>query len=236
MRVFQLVVAVILPYLTLVVVVLGLAYRIRRWQKAAVANIALYPASSSGPAEMWRKVLGEIALFSTFRKEHRDLWARTWIFHVSLALIVLGHTRLLTDWPLRVLFGMSETSVESLSSWSGGILGIVAMLTGALLLFRRTTVPRVREISTGEDYLAMTLLLLILVTGNVIRFITHFDVTVAQAYFASLVTAGPIQAPADPMFLLHFLLVQMLLIYLPFGKLLHVPGVFFSKPLLAKDY
>jgi nitrate reductase gamma subunit len=38
------------------------------------------------------------------------------------------------------------------------------------------------------------------------------------------------------MFLLHYLLVQILLIYLPFGKLLHIPGIFFSKPLMAKDY
>jgi hypothetical protein len=30
--------------------------------------------------------------------------------------------------------------------------------------------------------------------------------------------------------------VQLLLIYLPFGKLLHIPGIFYSKPLLAKDY
>jgi nitrate reductase gamma subunit len=236
MGLFQLLVAVILPYLTVLVVVVGLVYRIRRWQKAAVGNMALYPASSSSRGEMWRKVLGEIALFSSFRKEHRDLWARTWFLHVSLVVIVLGHSRLVTDWPLRVLLGMSAASVQSLSAWSGGILGLVAMLACALLLYRRLTVRRVREISTGEDYLVMSLLLLILITGNIIRFFGHFDVTVAQTYFASLVTFGPIRPPADPTVLLHFLLVQMLLIYLPFGKLLHVPGIFFSKPLLAKDY
>ena len=185
---------------------------------------------------MWRKILSEVVLFSTFRREHKQLWARTWIFHVALLLIILGHTRLFSDWPLRVLLGMSEESVHALSTWSGSIVGIVAMLCCLLLLYRRLSTQRVREISTGEDYLVMLLLLAILITGNAMRFFTHFDITVAQAYFTSLVTAGPILVPADPLFLLHFLLVQVLLIYLPFGKFLHVPGIFFSKPLLAKDY
>jgi len=226
----------VMPFLTLVVLILGLGYRMRRWQKAAVANMALFPAASKSRGEMWRKLVGEIFLFSTFRKENRQLWSQTWIFHGCLALILLGHTRLITDWPLRVLFGMSKGAVDSLSAWAGGICGILAMLTCLFLLGRRFTQQRVREISTGEDYSAIGLLLLILVTGNTMRFFTHFDVTAAQAYFASLFTLGPILVPRDPMFLLHFLLVQLLLIYLPFGKLLHIPGIFYSKPLLAKDY
>jgi nitrate reductase gamma subunit len=230
------VVGKVLPFVTLIALVVGLTYRIRRWQKAAVANMALYPGASPNRSTMWRRVLSEIVLFSTFRKEHRDLWSKTWIFHGALVLIVLGHSRLFTDWPLRVLLGMSEHQVHLLSAWSGGILGIAAMVTCLMLLYRRLTVQRVREISTGEDYLVMILLALVLITGNVMRFLTHFDVTVAQTYFASLFTFTAIQVPADRMFLLHYLLVQILLIYLPFGKLLHIPGIFFSKPLMAKDY
>ena len=68
------------------------------------------------------------------------------------------------------------------------------------------------------------------------RFLTHFDITVAQTYFASLFTTSGADVPHDPLFLLHFFLVQLLLIYLPFGKFLHIPGVFYSRTLLAKDY
>jgi len=158
----------VMPFLTLAVLILGLGYRIRRWQKAAVGNMALFPAASKSRGEMWRKLFGEIFLFSTFRRENRRLWSQTWVFHACLALIFLGHTRLITDWPLRVLFGMSEGAVDSLSAWAGGICGILAMLTCLFLLSRRFTQQRVREISTGEDYSAMVLLLFILVTGNII--------------------------------------------------------------------
>ena len=236
MNEFALVIGKVLPFVTLVVLVFGLVFRIRRWMKAAVANMALFPAASDGKKEMTSKIVGEILLFKTFRKEHKYLWWSTWLFHASLVLILLGHTRVVTDWPLRVLFGMSPGAIHSLSLWSGGAVGILVMVTGLLLLFRRLTLQRVREISTGEDLFVIGLLLLIIVTGNTLRFSGDFDIAVAQTYFASLFTFGAIQVPASTVFLVHFLLVQVLLMYLPFGKLLHIPGIFFSKPLLAKDY
>jgi nitrate reductase gamma subunit len=225
----------VLPFVTLAVLVLGLGYRIRRWHRAAVANMALYPAAAN-KKDMWKKVLGEVLLFRSFRKEHAGLWWQTWPFHVAIALIVLGHTRLLTDWPLRVLFGMSAESVNTFSAWAGGLAGIVAMATCLFLLIRRFAVRRVSEISSGEDYTVVILLLAIIVTGNIMRFVTHFDMAVAQTYFATLLSLQPTQVPHDPTFLLHSLLAQLLLIYLPFGKLLHIPGIFYSKPLIVKDF
>jgi len=226
----------VMPFLTLAVLVFGLFYRVRKWSKAAVGNMALFPGASATKGEMWRKVLGEVLLFSSFRKENRELWSKTWIFHVTLALIILGHSRLITDWPLRVLFGMSEGSVNTLSAWGGGIAGVLALLTCLLLLFRRITKQRVREISSGEEYGILLLLAAVLITGNWMRFVTHWDITVTQTYFASLFSAGPTLVPQDPVFLLHFFLVQLLVIYMPFGKFLHIPGIFYSKPLIVKDY
>jgi nitrate reductase gamma subunit len=235
MNAMKLVIGEILPFVTLAVLVLGLGYRIRKWHRAAVANLALYPAASN-KKELWGKVLGEVLLFRSFRKEHAGLWWQTWPFHVAIALIVLGHTRLITDWPLRVLFGMSAESVDTFSAWAGGFAGIVAMATCLFLLMRRFTVRRVSEISSGEDYTVVILLLAIITTGNVMRFFTHFDITAAQLYFATLFSFQATQVPHDPMFLLHSLLAQLLLIYVPFGKLLHIPGIFYSKPLIVKDF
>jgi len=235
MNAMKLIIGEVLPFVTLAVLVLGLGYRIRRWHKAAVANMALYPAAANRK-DLWKKVLGEVFLFRSFRKEHAGLWWQTWPFHVAIALIVLGHTRLITDWPLRVLFGMSAESVDTFSAWAGGFAGIVAMATCLFLLIRRFSVRRVSEISSGEDYIVVLLLLAIIVTGNIMRFVTHFDMALAQTYFATLFSFQPTQVPHDPTFLLHSLLAQILLIYLPFGKLLHIPGVFYSKPLIVKDF
>lgn len=224
----------ILPYITLLCLIAGLSYRIQKWRKAAVANLALYPATKSR-GELWRRNLSEIFMFESFRKEHLALWWQTWPLHVAIALIVLGHSRLITDWPLRVLLGMSAGSVNALSAWAGGAAGLVAMLTCLGLIVRRHTIQRVREISSGEDFIIVYLLLAIFVTGNIMRFVTHFDIALAREYFATLFTFQA-RVPSDPLFLLHYFLVQLLLIYLPFGKLLHVPGVFFSRTLIAKDY
>jgi nitrate reductase gamma subunit len=103
-----------------------------------------------------------------------------------------------------------------------------------MLLTRRFVRPRVREISSGEDVGVLVLLMCVLITGNGLRFLMHWDVGVSQAYIASLFLSS--EAPQNPWFLLHLFFVQLLLIYLPFGKLLHIPGVFYSKALLARDY
>ena len=235
MQVFELIIGKLLPFATLAILSVGLLYRLSRWQRAAAGNIALYPSAATRLQLFW-KVLGEVALFSSFRRENQALWKRTWPFHVCLVLILLGHTRLVTDWPLRVLFGLSAGTVSAISAWGGGICGVVAMVACLLLLTRRFGTQRVREISTGEDYGVLILLLFILMTGNAMRFFTHFEIAEVQLYFRTLFSTAPTQVPHDPLFLLHYLMVQLLLIYFPFGKFLHVPGVFYSRTLLAKDY
>ena len=235
MQIFELLIGKIMPFVTLAILIVGLVYRVSRWQKAAVGNIALFPSASSR-GSLFTKVIAEVVFFKSFRNEDRALWIRTWLFHASLLLIILGHTRLITDWPLRVLLGLSADTVHAISAWGGGICGVVALVTCLALLNRRFALQRVREISTGEDYYVLILLLFILITGNALRFFAHFDIAVAQAYFTTLFSSRPTLVPHDPLFLLHFFLVQLLLIYLPFGKFLHIPGIFYSRTLLAKDY
>ncbi|MBU0742587.1 respiratory nitrate reductase subunit gamma [bacterium] len=225
----------VMPFFTLAVLIIGSVYRVWRWQKAAVGNIAMFPSATSG-SQLFKKVMGEVFWFSSFRNENRSLWITTWPFHASIVLIILGHSRLITDWPLRVLLGLSEETVHSISAWGGGVCGLLALACCLFLLFRRFAISRVREISSGEDYGILLLLLFILVTGNIMRFYTHYDITQVQLYFRTLFGAGETMVPPDRLFLMHYLAVQMLLIYLPFGKFLHIPGIFFSRTLLAKDY
>ncbi len=235
MEVFVYFIGKLMPFVTLTILIVGLLYRLVRWQKAAVGNIALFPSASRG-SQLFAKVFKEVVFFSSFRKQDGPLWRRTWLFHASIVLILLGHTRLVTDYPLRVMLGLSAETVHQISAWGGGICGIVALVTCVLLLTRRFALPRVREISSGEDYSVLFLLLFILLTGNALRFFTHYDITQTQVYFRTLFSTAPTQVPHDPLFLLHYFFVQLLLIYLPFGKFLHIPGIFYSRTLIAKDY
>lgn len=234
MQMVEILIGRVLPFVTLAVFVLGLVWRLRRWSRAPVANVALYPAASN-QSELIKKVLGEVAWFSSLRHDNRELWRKTWAFHATLIVILVGHLRLMFAWPDGLLgVAMGPEGIDQLSKWAGGAFGIVALVACIMLLTRRLFRPRVREISSGEDFGVLILLLCILMTGNGLRFLMHYDVGVTRAYFASFFLGS--EAPQNPQFLLHFFFVQLLLMYLPFGKFLHIPGVFYSKALLAKDY
>ena len=237
MNPFELIIGRVMPFVTLLVLVAGLVYRLRKWTKAVHPNITIHPPAKTR-GELWSRILGEVILFSSFRKENRGLWISTWFFHLTLILVLAGHTRLLSAGPdkLMNLIGLGQGGINALSAWAGGLFGLILMVAGFALLNRRFVIQRVREISSGEDYWVWILLLSLIITGNAMRFFTHYDVSVPRDYFASLFSFGTTMVPHDPLFLLHFFMAQLLLIYLPFGKFLHIPGIFFSKSLVTKGY
>jgi nitrate reductase gamma subunit len=59
-------------------------------------------------------------------------------------------------------------------------------------------------------------------------FLVHTDVVSVKSFFLGLYTFNLQPLPADPLLLLHLLLVAGLRIIFPYSKLLHAPGLFFS--------
>jgi nitrate reductase gamma subunit len=75
------------------------------------------------------------------------------------------------------------------------------------------------------------LLIAIIVTGDIMRFGAHFDLEQTRIWAASLLTLSPI-VPMNNMFLLHALFAQLLIISIPFSKILHFGGIFFTQALI----
>ena len=101
---------------------------------------------------------------------------------------------------------------------------------------RLLTVDRVREISAPADYFALFLLLAIVMTGNAMRFLGHFDLAQSRQYFASLMMLQwPVAVPENGWFLAHLFLGQMLLLYMPFSKIMHFGGVFFTQAAIKRS-
>jgi nitrate reductase gamma subunit len=160
------------------------------------------------------------------------LWTGAWVFHATLALILIGHIRVGTDFP--ALWAALGINADTMSTTVGTGAGIVILLAVLLLTYRRLAIPRVQEITQTGDYLALFLLLAVILSGNVMRFQGHFDLSLTREYFASLIR---FQAPIPPLngwFLVHFLLGQVLFLYLPFSKLLHLGGIFFTQTALQR--
>ncbi len=224
----------VLPYITILVLVVGLTFRIARWLRAPAGKMTIFPGAKNA-GEMVREVAKEVFIFRSLFQGNRSLWAGSWVFHAMLALIAMGHIRVILEpWFLWNLFGLDQEGVNMVSSLTGGTFGIVVLAACLYLLVRRLVVVRAREISDVEDYAALLLIIAIVATGNGMRFISHFEIVEARTYFASLVTVSGAAVPTHPWFLAHYLLAMVLFLYLPFSKFLHIPGVFVSQPLIQK--
>jgi nitrate reductase gamma subunit len=105
-------------------------------------------------------------------------------------------------------------------------LAMVAALAG--LWARRFLVERIRYISTVSDHLMLALLILIGVSGLMMKFVRHTDIVAVKAFMLGLVRFDWQALPADGPLLVHLTLVAALMVIFPASKLLHAPGVFFS--------
>ena len=79
----------ILPFVTLAVLVFGLGYRIRKWHRAAVANLALYPAASN-KKELWGKVLQIDPKIPGVRNKLADVLIDAGRFDEAIAVLEKG--------------------------------------------------------------------------------------------------------------------------------------------------
>ena len=234
------IVGVILPYVALLVFLGGMAYRFYTWKKLASPPMTLFPAPKDEKANTLN-TLQEAAFFKSLFQGDRVLWFFAWAFHAVLLLIFVGHFRVVTgmiDSTLASL-GMNQDGITTMSNTAGGAAGAVILLATLLLLVRRLTLPRVREITGPADYLALLLIAAIIITGNLMRFSPayHFDLTASRDYFFGLASFGDVTNSAalqHGMFLVHMCLALILILCIPFSKILHFGGIFFTHQLIRK--
>lgn len=209
----------VLLYAATALLVAGLALKIRSyWRTPAPLLIPTTPApTTAGGAAL--RLAREVVFFESLFKGSRWTWVFGWLFHASLALVLLRHVRYFQDpvWAPIVF-------VQFFGTYAG--LTMVAGLAG--LWARRILVDRVRYISTPSDHLHLALLLAIGLSGLGMRFVQHTDIVAAKAFIRGLMTFELQPLPADPLLLVHLTLVALLMIVFPISKLLHAPGLFFS--------
>ena len=222
----------VLPYFAVLVFVVGMAHRFYTWKKTPQpGKMTLFPA----PKGMVGGILKEVLFFPSLFRGDRTLWYMSWIFHAMIALVFVGHLRVVTGAIDAMLIPfLGEGGVSLMSTTAGGAAGVVMLATGVLLLIRRTSTERVKQITTVSDVFALLLLLSIVFTGDLMRFSgTHFDLALTRTWAASLLAFSPV-VPQNGMFLVHALLAQVLFMYIPFSKILHFGGIFFTQALVQR--
>jgi nitrate reductase gamma subunit len=203
----------------------GLAYRVYKWacRPKAAATFTIYPASK-GFTRALPKIIGQMLLFPKLLREEKALWIGILLFHLSLGIIIFSHYKVF----FRYMWfwdnlGVSANSFSLLSDLFDGVTGVI-MVGSLIFLFARRFPKFIRKLSVPEDYFVILLILGIALSGIYIRFISTMNLFELRRYFASLVTFTPSNIPTDPMFLIHYSLVLILMIYFPFGKLIHTIG------------
>lgn len=230
-------VAYITPYIAVVVFVGGLAYQIRRWARAGgvPARLSLFPR----PRGFWGRLADTLVDMFTLKgllRVNRPLWVGGFLMHLGLLLLLVGHVRVVTDYYfLWTLLGWGEEELHTFSSVAGLTAGFLFMIPLFYLLARRWS-GAVKWLSTPEDHFLLFLLLGIAITGNHMRLVLEVDQHAIREFMQGLFLFQwkPVPPSAGLSFLYHFGMVQVLMVYFPFSKLLHTIGAVLSK-MVAKS-
>ena len=209
----------VLPYLTLAVFLLGSALKVTAWWQTPVPlKIALPSAAGS----VWDARLSLVVDALTFRplwRQSKAYWLVNLVFHGSLLLVLLRHLRYFLDPVPGWLAALQMPGVAA------GYLLPAALLC---LIFRRLYVPVVIYVSTFADFFALLLLLSISLSGLATRLLFRVDVTAVKDLGLGLLRLHPEPLSAPGLFLYHFVLFLVLLLYFPFSKLTHGLSQWFS--------
>ena len=162
--------------------------------------------------------------------ESKWLWAASLAFHWTFFIILIRHLRFLTE-PVPFFIGIIEGFDGFLQATAPTLYITDMVIVGAVtfLFIRRVLIPQLRYISLPADYFPLFLLLGMLLSGILMRYIFKVDVVSVKALTMGLVTLHPIIPQGIGfIFYIHLFMVSVLLVYFPFSKLMHLGGIFLT--------
>ncbi len=209
-------------YLAFATFVLGLVFKfiVVAFSPGIKGSLGAYPQRLPRPLGVLKDAFTVPVAF----KKDMVFWFFIVAYHVSFALLVIGHLELIDEFsaiqiiPHQVFLG-------------AGWVGIVLMVSTLYFLFRRFRYPY-NGISVPEDFLILILLFFALFFGSHMNLASRhldfqFDLSKMREYLQSLIALKPV-LPEDIvspyhniMLALHVLFANIFLILFPFGKMVH---------------
>lgn len=212
----------LLAYVAAAVFILGFLSKVVLYFKTpSPLKIPTTPAPRTAMGVVAR-LIPEILFFRSLLKggvAEKILWFGGWVFHVSFLLIVLRHLRFFT-YPVPGFV----MSFQTIGIWAGLVFPIALLI----LIVRRFTNDRLATITLFADYFVLLLIIAIGLTGLLLKYFVRTNLVDVKAFILGLLTFSPAQMPDSTLFMIHFSLVLVLLVYFPFSKLMHAWGVLIS--------
>jgi nitrate reductase gamma subunit len=215
-----------LAYFAFTVFVAGVVLRLALYARTpAPLKIVSTPGPRTAGGVLAR-LAADALIFPNLFQADKALWLGAWTFHLCLAFVLFRHSRyflypvpgIVVDW-------------QQISIYAGFLLPLPALY----LLGRRLALPRVLYLSGLPDYVALILVIAVACTGMLVHYYSRVNLVDVKAFVLGLVTLSPQAPPLHPIFLAHFALVCLLLMYFPLGKLMHAGGIFFSPTRNQRD-
>lgn len=154
------------------------------------------------------------------------------LFHVGVLVIFFGHLfGLLVPVGVYEAFGIEPQAKQLLAAVAGGIAGLVALLGGVILAYRRLADPRVRASSTFADTGILLLLIAQLLLGLAsvpisLATLEEGEVVKFMAWALGIFTFNPKAASyiadVNIVFKLHIVLGLTIFLLFPFTRLVHM--------------
>jgi len=206
-----------------------------------------YDCPQTGAQTFVRMVLEVFAFRSLFRNTEASLhetkggpvvaynsskwlWVFAITFHYSFFIVALRHLRLFLE-PvpffvngLEFVDGLLQIGAPTM------YLADLGLVAGVLLLLgRRLIDPKINYISYVSDYFPLFLILAVALSGIYMRYYAKVDVIAIKELTMGLMTFHyHVPETIGVSFFIHVFLVSTLMVYFPFSKLMHLPGVFLS--------
>jgi nitrate reductase gamma subunit len=166
----------------------------------------------SAAAGAWHAVLRGMWPRSEFRAGARFATVNGYVLHIGLALVVFGYAPHIAF--IRRLTGLGWPALPDVVMYVAAAATILSLLMAMLV---RLTDPVLQLISTADDHISWTLTLLPMFTGMAVL----SEPSAALLARDHAIYRGPLA--------IHLLSLELLLLWFPFGKLMHAVLFIFSR-------
>jgi nitrate reductase gamma subunit len=210
-----------LPYVTIAVFVAGVALRLGRWFSA--------PKGAEGArldvVSAIKYVVLDVVFFRKTFKTDKVTWLVVFLFHVGTGGILFGHMRGFKLWTAEMFNPLGHWVAEFLVHTLPVYMGWMFIATQVILLARRGFFEKRQLLSLPNDYGALVLLLITSILGQGMRIFPPESIpleTYSVVFIPRLIVLHLEKVPSHHWFFLHVLFTQLLVMYIPFSKLVHV--------------
>jgi len=182
----------------------------------AARTVRGYAPSPSFTPRLVMKVAGDILFLSRLLNTNDLLWIGEWLFHCTFVLVVLRHlVFFLSPVPGWVAF------LQPFGIFAGYLLPL------SLIYILTVKLNREEGYFPSYNFFLLILLLLLSMTGILLRTVFKADLVAVKGFVLGILSLSPQSVPLDFLFLMHFSLVLVVILY--------VPTHIFAAPLVMLD-